>query len=555
MRTRGHKATSTPSPGKRKLMANAQPAVGAQPPKTKSITPQIAAEMRMRRRMNPIRGLDFETLVRQIESFNAGHLAEFALTAEELANRDDVLKCVAPKRKKAASRNGYKILPVDDSPEAAAHAKALDYFYTNCRVVNAVDLNERGGIKLLFRQMMDAVLKKYAVHEIVWVAGGEGYTAEFRFVPLWHFENTRGELRFLPQGYGIEGLPLEEGGWLVTVGEGVMTACSIAWMFKNLPLKDWAIYCNRHGMPGIKGLTDAQRGTPEFEAMVDAVEQYASEYAVVMSNGESIESIDTKGQGDLPYPAMVERSDRALARLLRGNDLGTMSKDGDAVGSNPQEKETETLEEDDAEMLTEALQQYVDRWVIEYTFGRGVAPKAYIQVNSRNDQDVKLDLEIDKFLLPLGLLGKTTTLQRYQRELPEGDGEILSPAHGAATESPEKTIGNVRLANERTLDAATLLLIENARPLLGQAMEEELGPFTHRVAAILRIENEESALRAVRALRADLPLLLRGMSRNPKAEALFYQTFGAAALNGWARGESQRLPGLGLNQKDTEARK
>jgi hypothetical protein len=70
--------------------------------------------------------------------------------------------------------------------------------------------------------------------------------------------------------------------------------------------------------------------------------------AVVLSNGEGIEAIDIKGGGDLPYPKFVERSDRALARLWRGGDLGTMSKDGDAVGSQPQQDETEALEEDDA---------------------------------------------------------------------------------------------------------------------------------------------------------------------------------------------------------------
>jgi phage gp29-like protein len=52
----------------------------------------------------------------------------------------------------------------------------------------------------------------------------------------------------------------------------------LAWLFKNLPLKDWAIYCKRHGMPIIKGTTTAGRNTDEWTAMEEAVNAVASEY-------------------------------------------------------------------------------------------------------------------------------------------------------------------------------------------------------------------------------------------------------------------------------------
>ena len=62
-------------------------------------------------------------------------------------------------------------------------------------------------------------------------------------MPLWFFENRSGRLQFLklPLG-GANGEPLEEGGWMITKGDGIMEACSIAYMFKNMPLKDWVAY-------------------------------------------------------------------------------------------------------------------------------------------------------------------------------------------------------------------------------------------------------------------------------------------------------------------------
>jgi hypothetical protein len=83
--------------------------------------------------------------------------------------------------------------------------KALKHFYDHVTATNAINENETGGFKLLVRQMADAIGKKFAVHEIVWKPGADGLTAEFRFAPLWFFENRTGRLRYLPIEGAIEG--------------------------------------------------------------------------------------------------------------------------------------------------------------------------------------------------------------------------------------------------------------------------------------------------------------------------------------------------------------
>ena len=179
---------------------------------------------------------------------------------EALEQRDDLLRGVISKRKKSVARHGWTVLPKADlSPaeEAAAReqVEALQFFYRNLECEHAVDCAERGGFKLLARQMMDAVGKRFAVHELVWKEcastahivgsahhGGSAHevgahgmnrnfvTAKFRFVPLGFFENTTGKLRFLESEGAMEGRDLEPGAWMVTVGEGLMVASSTAWM-------------------------------------------------------------------------------------------------------------------------------------------------------------------------------------------------------------------------------------------------------------------------------------------------------------------------------------
>jgi hypothetical protein len=102
--------------------------------------------------------------------------------------------------------------------------------------------------------MMDAVGKKYAIHEIISKSHGISasekdspklkpmtpstlLTATFRFVPLRFFENHDRKLKLLTNEGATSSILLEVGAWLVTTGDGLMEACSIAYLFKHLPMQ------------------------------------------------------------------------------------------------------------------------------------------------------------------------------------------------------------------------------------------------------------------------------------------------------------------------------
>jgi len=246
-----------------------------------NVTPQRVL-WAVRNRFNPLRSLTPEVLARQLDNFAVGYLREIAITWEAMERRDAMLRNVSLKRKKCVARNGWEILTVpnlskEQEAAAAQHKAALEFFYNNLSCTSVLEQNERGGLSLLLRQMMDAVGKRYAVHEIVWrPQRNDGVpatampsdekaipqpdvllTAEFRFVPLWFFEARTGRLRYLEQESAIDGKEMVDREWLVTVGDGIMEACSVAYMFKSLPLKDWLALSEKFGMPGLLGKTDA----------------------------------------------------------------------------------------------------------------------------------------------------------------------------------------------------------------------------------------------------------------------------------------------------------
>lgn len=418
---------------------------------------------------DPIRGLSLERLAQQIDSYNTGHIGEFALTAEAMEQRDDLLRNVILKRKKAVARHPWEVLAADDSPEAHAHKQALDYFYNNLRCTHVLKQDLQGGFNLLVHQMMDAIAKGWAVHEITWkptvarpspAAGSAGapspvanaghplphsaegtdpqsairnlqssmplgLSAELRFIPLWYFENTAGRLRLLSRPFAFRGEPLEPREWLVTTADALMPACARAFLFKHFPLQAWLDYCQKYGTPGLRGVTGAARNTADWTAMEQTLDTFMEELAVVTNSAENIELIDLKGHGQAPFADLVERMDRAMASLWRGADLSTISRDR-GYGASLQEAEARLIEADDAEMISGTLNQTLDRWVIQYHFGKAAVPRAYMKILVAPKECTPNDLAIDEFLVRHGArLSLAKTLERYGRAPARGGEPAL----------------------------------------------------------------------------------------------------------------------------------
>lgn len=379
-----------------------------------------------------IKALNPEVLGQILDAFHKGDLKRAALMWESIERRDDVLQGVISKRKKSVARLGWEILAIDDTPEAMEHKEALEYFYNHLTTVHACDENQTGGFVLLVKQMMDAVAKKYAVHEIVYEPrkGKDGtmrLTANFRFVPLWFFHNKEGRLKFIDGDHfyasHTSGKVLKPGEWLITVADGLMEASSIAYMFKHLPLCDWLLYCERSGLPGVKGVTQAVPGSQEWELAKEALEDFSTEFAALISAGTDLQTFDLGSRGELPYPALIERMDRAMIALWRGADLSTLSSL--AHGASLQTNETSLLEDDDALQISETLNVQVDQYVLQHLFG-DVSPKAYIRLKVRDRADRLADLQLCETLHAMGLpLALSDLRERFGLTTPHPDEPTL----------------------------------------------------------------------------------------------------------------------------------
>src|SRR6267154_510478 len=410
----------------------------------------------IRLRFNPIRNLTPELLAGYLDSFRLGFFRNAALAWDAMERRDTRLQTVAPKRKKSVSRHGWEVLAVDDSPEAAAQKDFLNSFWNNISCTTAMEPDEQGGMTLLLRQMMDAVGKRYAVHEIVWQPQADGtLTAKFIFCPLWWFEGTRGKLRFLLNEFAIYGTDMEDGGWMVTVGDGIMEACSVAYIFKHLPMRDWLNFSEKFGMPGILGLTDAAIDSPEWNAFVAAVQNFGTDWAAVANLTNKIDLVEVKNQGQQPFQPLVERMDEEMTRLWRGSDLGTSSKHN-ATGASLQGDEGEILEVDDSNMLSETLTNNVSRYALAWKFGADAKQLAYIKIKTSEKKNLELDLKIDDFLLKAAFpIDQASAGERYSRAIPDAGADLLVASAApdlTPNADPETDIANARKGMKPTAE-------------------------------------------------------------------------------------------------------
>ncbi|MBL9187916.1 MAG: DUF935 family protein [Opitutaceae bacterium] len=492
----------------------------------------------------PIRGLTAERLARALEDFRRGHLRDAALLWQEIRERDDTTLSVSEKRDLDAALLDWEVLPLDESPEAAAHKAALEAGYNGLVATDALDQNKRGGVSGLVRAMMHCVGHKWAVFEVIWDPTGPDLTAEFRFVPLQFFENTVGRLRFLATEGAYAGEELEEGGWMVVCGPGLMKATSIAYWIKRSPLQAWSILCDKFAVPYLHGETPAAPGSKEWDDFRDALAAFVSDGAVVTSPGAKITPIQITG-AEAPAATLVDRADRGISRIWRGADLGTMSKAGGAIGSNPQESETDILSAADALMVTETLNHYFDTPLIQARFG--VKPRAYFKLKPRTKLNQALQLQIDEALIKWGVpRGKKDLMESYGRAEPDKGDELAEkpsasmPVPGAGFGGPPPASP---LANEAAAQGRATVFQASAVNRLAPEIKAALDPILGRLAEIDAIADAAVQRAALADFRAALPELYRqAVARVPAIAAVLEQVIGTAFASGAAEHARQAKP-------------
>jgi phage gp29-like protein len=307
-----------------------------------------------------------------------------------------------------------------------------------------------------------------------------------------------------------------------------MEALSVAYMFKQLSLKDWVSYSEKFGTPGLLAKTTAAKDSAEWQVVVEAVEAFGQDWSAVVNEGSSIELIEAKGAGSLPFPSLVERMDRAIATICRGADLSTLSAgSGAGQGASLQGDEGDLMEQDDAELITETLQR-IDRIIIAQLYGE--EPLAYVQIQVPKRPD-NADTRANLTLLRDSGVPISAQWARDQFGVPApiaGEATLTAPAPAAAP-------GAFPFANAAAAGKAALFRTEALRSLKA-AQVKALQPLIARIVAVADLPDARFDA-GLATLKADLPALAKEILSSDASGELaraFESILGTALVSGAA---------------------
>lgn len=419
--------------------------------------PQGTVWMEQQMKGNPLWGANPDRLVSAVTAWDAGYIAELARIVSAYEMHDDVAKTGVRKRDAAVARCEHSILieeGFEKDPRAQRHKEILTRFWATVRATSAFNRAERGGIRLLKKQMMSAQSIGWSCHNIVWdTHDPREIKAQFIHLPMWHFENATGELRFKRLATDIYGVPMADGEWLVHTGDAIGPAVALACCTKRLSLQDWMLFSERAATPGILGKTSAAPGTEAWNKMTEMLQNWGRAWVSLVDRDSEVTAVNLN-TGEPPMVRLVERMDRAIAALYRGADLSTISK-GEGLGASLQGEESDMLEIDDCISLSESLHEQVDRYVIRYMTG-DAEPLAYIWIEPVSKPNIEAEIAVDNHLMSAGVkLSKRDMLQRYGRTAadpkePEDAAELQAGLNGPETGFNAPLNGVRGLANTKT---------------------------------------------------------------------------------------------------------
>ena len=346
-------------------------------------------------------------------------------------------------------------------------------------------------------------------------------------------------------GFGIDGLPLdwESGEWMCTVGPGVMFAGSIAYMFKRLTFQDWTIFNERYAQGKVLGRTTEGKDSEAGKAMANLVANFNGDMGAVLFGDKDgikdpVKIIEPTGKTADVFEKFVDRQDRKITVLFRGQDLSTMSRGGKGekpVGASVQHEEGDRIKQADVRMIEGAQQHYLDRQVIRFCFGEGVEPLAYRGVPEANAEDASTVRANAGFLADRGVkVSAAKVADRLGVTVASDDEEALGSVAQTSTPPDDDAADAAATANAAAEDQEGLgEFLAQARIELDGGIGEDFGPFAQALARVLAASDADLP-DAFTTFCENLPAMRPAILKAPRTAEAYFPILSAGVVDGLA---------------------
>lgn len=267
----------------------------------------------------------FGTLMRPTDDVLIQQGGGQGLKIYEEIERDPLAYAVLQKRKMALVSRDWEVKPGGtrrDDRKAAELAERV--------------LNGEWGLSFdkVCVDLQDALLKGYAVAEIIWdVRDGFYVPVEIKPKDQRRFVfDVEGKLRLLTWENMAEGEELPERKFIVhrfgdKVGDpyGRGLGHQLFWWlyFKRMVVQFWLVFAEKFGSPTVKGEYDTTMPEAEQDKLLGTISNLSQQGALIFPKGTVVELLEAVRSGTVTYPDLVDYCDRMIMLTVLGNTLTT----------------------------------------------------------------------------------------------------------------------------------------------------------------------------------------------------------------------------------------
>jgi len=278
----------------------------------------------------PSRGLTPARLMALLRQADAGDPSLALQLFEEMEEKDAHLYAVANTRRLAVTGLEWRIVSAADIRESVDRA-AADEAAAYCREV----LTRIESFDELLQFLSLALGRNIAVAELVWEPV-DGLLRPINIIPVDFTRLTFDELdrpRILTRTQPRDGIPAINGKFVVHAPHavaghpargGLLRVTAMAYLAKNLALKDWLIFAEVFGMPVRVARYDNKATAEEKRELLHMLESLGSNAAGIFSKAIELDVLEAgRGTGPPPFEKLVDFLNREMSKAWLGQTLTT----------------------------------------------------------------------------------------------------------------------------------------------------------------------------------------------------------------------------------------
>lgn len=367
-----------------------------------------------------------------------GDLADLLTLAENVERRDSHVGAQLRTRRLALAGLPWVVEAASDDAGDIAIADELQ------RMV-------RGhAFSTLVFDLLDAILKPYAVCEIVWKTGEQWTPAKFLWRDQRHFAVSPedGSELLLRTEKNPKGEPLDPWKYIIhaprqfsgpiTTG-GLIRPIAVMYSCKTLGPAAWLAYMEIFGIPWRIGRFPQGATTEDKDALALAIQVLGMEGGVVLPVGMDVEILNSMGSGpgSSLHRDLADWCDRQTSKAILGQTLTADTGGGSYAQGSVHDGIRRTILQADAVDLAATLQRDLIEPFIAINYGEGT-PVPTLRCVTEEPEDRQAFVSSLIPLVDRGLrIEQSVVLDKMSLPYPEDDAEVLTPVGAASTATPE----------------------------------------------------------------------------------------------------------------------